>query len=247
MKKLYFTVFCIVVLYYLNLRYQDYCNWPITYFTDQKMQIVIEKPFDMANGEFVNKLIKFSEIAKLNITYEWMEECGDYVRMNYYTTDEIKGINELNYLYEIHIFDFKNIVNCNINACNYYIDFDNSNEFICLLENENIAYKEIKGMELIPQYVTYSSMFLPCIILIVSFISLVISKEKEFAVKAMSGYSIYLIIKEFILELLVKMGLACCVCILIFSFVLYVKFPVSAGNFFHIFFGGKYCGIAGGI
>lgn len=174
MKKPFFIVYGIFIFYYLILCFLDYCNWPLRYFEQGKSQLVIERPMNLTNVEFTDKLIEFARSAGTEITYELMEDRGDIVRMRYYTTDGLAGKHELNYLYDIYVLKFTDIIDYNISACSYYIDASHTDKFIALLKADGCQYKEITGMSLIPQYLSLQTMLLPSFILLASFISIIL-------------------------------------------------------------------------
>lgn len=231
MKKTFLCVYGIFVLYLLSLCFLDYCNWPFRYFGQGKAEISVLQPIDLGKEEFVKILINIANMSNTDITYELIEDRGEYVNLKYYTTDSLVGKHQKNALYEIWVRDFKEITEYRISSCIYLVDEECKEEFIKHLETIGLPYRELVGTLILQDYISVQKLMLPTAILMASFIAMLLSRNKEFAIKKMSGYSDVVILKDICVELVIKLGIITVVELTMFMIMITIRYPNCTVDF----------------
>ena len=135
----------------------DYSSDILNNLEDNKVEIVINKPKEKDNAEFISDLNDITQKMNMDIMYLITDVSNSTIKKNYYistNTNNFIGINNareilesyrgisnineksffyINYstlFYHIYIYNLKDAEKYNLDSCNYYIPLRKANEFI---------------------------------------------------------------------------------------------------------------------
>ncbi|MCM1467663.1 MAG: hypothetical protein NC086_05895, partial [Alistipes sp.] len=148
------------------------------------------------------------------ISYELLEDRGSETTVKFYTTDGRQydfgdkiAKSQRNFLSnKISVYDFHELEPYNLEACAYYVKPPAIGAFYDELEQSGIYYRIIDGDVRVKRYFSWNNMFLPALLLSVSFLFLAQAHRKTFIVKRMMGYGIFRIACDFLLSVFWKLS-----------------------------------------
>lgn len=227
MKKILYFMYGIVLTYILLLNFMDYSSDILNNLEDNKVEIVINKPKEKDNAEFISDLNDITQKMNMDIMYLITDVSNSTIKKNYYistNTNNFIGINNareilesyrgisnineksffyINYstlFYHIYIYNLKDAEKYNLDSCNYYIPLRKENEFIEVMSKAGYDIAKTNGTTIKNRYVTIRTIILPVLILFTTMIFYSLSKRKESMIKLLGGYSKRIIIKEYTFE-----------------------------------------------
>lgn len=231
MKKLFYIIYICVILYTSGLSYLDYCNQAFFTLEENSVLVRIEKPITVSNSEFIEQLNQSAEQTNSVITYELLEDRGEYADVKFYTTDgklysqpedlaDTKPRHKFSMLYNVVVYEFHQIEQYNLGACSYYVKSPDIKMFYEKLEQNGLYYEILDEDVHVKKYFTWNNMALPVLLLLACFVFMAASYRKTFAIKRIMGYSIGNIVFDFFTAVLLKMLLIIMVAIC-FVYVFY--------------------------
>lgn len=228
MKKLFYFVFGLSLVYFILLNFLDYSNLISDKIEKGKTKIIINQPNNLTNDDFINEIKKYVKECDTDIMYMVIDNSKEKIVKKYYLTAYTKNFTEIgdlqnllksndyltndannslfghisgsNLLYNVYIYNFDDIINYNLQSSIYLLKNDKANEFIQLLKESGYSVEVVKEQELSKKYLSLRSLFLPLILLSSSFIIYMISKRKEVIIKKLMGFKKYQIICDNVKE-----------------------------------------------
>lgn len=216
MKKLFYIIYICVILYASGLSYLDYYNQAFFTLEENAVPVRIEKPITVSNSEFIEQLNQSAEQTNSVITYELLEDRGEYADVKFYTTDgklysqpedlaDTKPRHKFSMLYNIVVYEFHQIGQYNLGACIYYVKSPEIGRFYEELEQQGLYYEILDEDVHVKKYFTWNNMALPVLLLLACFVFMAASYRKTFVIKRIMGYSIGNIVFDFLAAVLLKM------------------------------------------
>lgn len=96
MKKILYFMYGIVLTYILLLNFMDYSSDILNNLEDNKVEIVINKPKEKDNAEFISDLNDITQKMNMDIMYLITDVSNSTIKKNYYistNTNNFIGIN----------------------------------------------------------------------------------------------------------------------------------------------------------
>lgn len=216
MKKLFYVIYICVLLYASGLLYLDHCNQAFFSLEENAVMVRITKPAAYSDSDFIEFLSQSAVRTDSVITYELLEDRGEYADVLFYTTDEKlynqqdgladkKARRKFSMLYNITVYEFYRIEQYNLGACIYYVKSPEIQQFYQELKQYGLYYDVLDENVHVKRYFTWDNMALPGLFLVAAFVFLAASYRKTFVVKHIMGYRIGTIIVDFLAAVLLKM------------------------------------------
>ena len=225
MKKIFYFVYIICTIYICFLMFFDYSNYTIQKIESNKSKIVIDKPSQLSNEEFVSTLKGYAEDLNTDIMYSITKSSGNKISWSFYTTTNTRSFLNLgilnienilmqygaistasqkniyplkgsNLFYDISIYSFDKISEYNLESCSYYIDKNKEKVFTELLSKNNFRTELLSDSLIANNFFSIRMLILPIIIISMTAIFWAISKRKDIICKKMVGYSRWNIILD---------------------------------------------------
>lgn len=218
MKKILNFVYIISTIYICFLLFFDYSNYTIQKIESNKSKIIIDKPSELSNEEFVSALNGYVKELHTDIMYSVMKSSGNKMSWSYYTTTNneaflnigIFNIEDIlikynsmstehkkntypligsNFFYDISIYSFDRISEFNLESCCYYIENSKTSSFTKLLSENNFKTELLPDSLVANSYFSIKMLVLPIIIISISATFWAISKRKSIICRKLAGYS----------------------------------------------------------
>ena len=229
MKKTFYFIYSLFLIYFLCFGLLDYSNLVSRTIEKNKVKYIINQPNSLTNSEFINELERFAKKINTDLLYVLEDSSEKKLQKKYYVsmnTPDFLGINNIasllkeykvvtnnrnnkndpfylarpGFYYDIYIYNFADIVDFNLQSAMYYVEQNKVEEFLLLLEENKYSFSIVNERSFSVNYLNIRTLAFPFILLLSSIIYFVLSQRKDIVIKKLMGYRF----REITLDLLSK-------------------------------------------